>query len=94
MAYDAKNLSVSNPGCVYTGGGEDKVAHRAHLITADAAATVETAAYFDAAYLRLPKGTIIDAVMAVGGTPVRKSYVVTASSASGVTIALQTATAG
>jgi hypothetical protein len=45
-------------------------------------------------YSSLAKGDAIDCVMAIAGTPVLKSYVVTASASTGVTIALQTATAG
>ena len=63
--------------------------------TPDAAATVETSGYFNAARGRLAKGDIIMAAMVIDGTPVLKNYVVTAVPASGnVTIALQTATAG
>lgn len=63
--------------------------------TADTAATVEGAGYFNAVASFVQKGDTIDATMAIGGTPVRKSYVIT--SANGVTpvvIALQTTTAG
>jgi hypothetical protein len=63
-------------------------------VTADAAATVEAAGYFNSMYSSLAKGDAIDCVMAIAGTPVLKSYVVTASASTGVTIALQTATAG
>lgn len=60
-----------------------------------AAATVETAGYFNGARAQLRKGDIILASMVNGGTPVGKTYVVTAVPATGnVTIALQTATAG
>lgn len=62
--------------------------------TKDAAATVETAGYFDTAYDIVGKGDTIQAVMAIGGTPVLKHYVVTASSSSGVTVALAGTTAG
>lgn len=47
--------------------------------TVDAVATVETANYFTDPRLR--KGDLIDVVAVVGGTPVRKAYVVTAVSA-------------
>ncbi|WP_163616505.1 hypothetical protein, partial [Klebsiella pneumoniae] len=61
--------------------------------TADAAAVVEAAAY--APDKRLKKGDIIEASMARGGTPVTKTYVVTAVSALGVpTLALQSTAAG
>ncbi len=67
-------------------------------VTADTAATVETAGYFNAAnggaVVNVVKGDIIDAVMNIGGTPVMKSYIVTAAGPSSVTIALQSTTAG
>lgn len=63
--------------------------------TADTAATVETSGYFNAAASLVSKGDQIDAAMVLGGTPVRKSYVVTsANGVTPVTIALQTTTAG
>ena len=63
--------------------------------TDDAAATVEAAGYFNAARARLTVGSIIIASMANAGTPVVKTYVVTAVPATGnVTIALATTTAG
>lgn len=64
--------------------------------TADAAATVETAGYFNNARSRLAVGDSIDAVMVIGGTPVKKSYVVLTVPAAGsnITIGIATATAG
>lgn len=64
--------------------------------TDDAAATVETAGYFNNARGRLIAGDMIRAAMAVGGgTGVLKDYVVLTVPASGnVTIGLQTTTAG
>lgn len=62
--------------------------------TKDPAATVETAGYFNTLYDILKKGDVIQAVMAFGGTPVVKTYVVTASSSAGVTIAVQTTVLG
>lgn len=64
--------------------------------TADAAATVEAAGYFNGARSYLTVGDAIDAVMATGGTPVRKSYVVLTVPAAGsnVTIGLQTTSSG
>jgi hypothetical protein len=60
-----------------------------HYVTTEAASVIETAAYFNAAYKQLAKGDIIFAVCVISGTPVLRQYVVTASSASGVTIAAQ-----
>lgn len=65
--------------------------------TDDAAATVEAGGYFNAARDegRITLGDIIFASMANSGTPVSKTYVVTAAPASGaVTIALQSTVAG
>lgn len=63
--------------------------------TNDAAAAVETAGYFNGARGRLGKGDIVLAMMALGGTPVGKAYIVTAAPSSGnITVALFTATAG
>lgn len=53
----------------------------------DTLATIEAAGYFNAAYAALPKATILEVVAASAGTPVACDFVVTASSASGVTIA-------
>lgn len=63
--------------------------------TADAAATVETAGYFNNARAQLAVGDVIIATMVATGTPVLKNYVVLTVPASGnVTIGLQTTTAG
>lgn len=63
--------------------------------TDDAAATVEAAGYFNGARDQLRAGDVILASMAMGGTPVTKQYICTASPATGnVTIALQVTTAG
>jgi len=93
MAYLANNLEVK-PLNVFSGTGAGNVGHCAYYWTTDAAAAIEAANYFNSAWERLPKGTRLEAVMVTGGTPVTKTYVVTASSASGVTIAIQVATAG
>lgn len=60
-----------------------------HYVTTEAYADIAANGYFDSAYKLLGKGDIIMAVCSVGGTPVLRSYVVTASSSSGVTIAAQ-----
>lgn len=63
--------------------------------TADAAATVETAGYFNAARLRLQVGDTIEAVVGIGGTMKLKFFIVTAAPLTGdVTIALAATTAG
>lgn len=56
--------------------------------TDDAAATVETAGYFNAASAKLKKGDIIEASMVNSGAPVGKNYIVTANAAGVVTIAV------
>ncbi len=62
-------------------------------VTADDAATVETANYFLDVYRRLRAGDQIQATLAISGTPVGRMYVVTASSSTTVTIAPFEATA-
>lgn len=63
--------------------------------TDDAAATVETAGYFNNARSLLSVGDFIAAVCAASGTPVLKNYVVLTVPATGnVTIGLATTTAG
>ena len=62
--------------------------------TDDAAATVETAGYFNGAARIFKVGDVTRATMACGGTPVLKSYVVTGNTGTVVTIALQSTAAG
>jgi hypothetical protein len=94
MAFDAKGFRLETPGGVVTISSVNYQHTRASYITGDAAATVEAAHYFDSIYLSLPVGTTIDALMVCAGTPVRKSYVVTASASTAVTIAVQAVAAG
>lgn len=72
------------------------IANRIHMYsTADAASVVEAANYFNSATRFLQKADIIMALMATGGTPVLKQYVVTsATGAATVTVALQSTAAG
>lgn len=89
MAYDPKALVRTAQAAVAVGD----MASKFFYATADAAATVEAASYMTDK--RLKKGDVIEAVMARGGTPVTKRYVVTAVSAAGVaTLALQATSAG
>lgn len=61
--------------------------------TADAVATVETAGYFTGADNAWLKGDVVEVSMVRTGTPVFKTYVVTAVNASNVpTLVLQTTT--
>ena len=102
--FDKKGWQMGPSGgsCGSTG---QYMRQQATYITTDAAATVEAANYFPAvqaaapnapemSYLNFPVGLKIEATMNVGSTPVFKTYIVTASSSSGVTIALQATTAG
>jgi hypothetical protein len=58
-----------------------------HHVTADAAATVAAANYFNAAAALLVKGSVITSITAITGTPVRTAYIVTANDGTTVTIA-------
>jgi hypothetical protein len=64
--------------------------------TDDAAATVETAAYFNNARAILNVGDHIDASMVMAGTPVAKKYICTVvpKTTGNVVVVLQTTTAG
>ncbi len=80
------------------GARSDTTHYRYTYVTADPAAVVEGAAYFNAATY-LQRGDVIEAVMnaGVGATPVLKLYVVTNAISYGDannTIALQTTIAG
>lgn len=89
MAYDPKALVRVCQAAVAAGD----MASKYFYATNDAAAVVEAANYMTDRRLR--KGDVIDASMARGGTPVTKSLVVTAVSATGLaTLALQTTAAG
>ncbi|MGE3914057.1 MAG: hypothetical protein AB7F78_00040 [Hyphomicrobiaceae bacterium] len=60
----------------------------------DTLAAMQATGYFDAAYAALPKGTTLEMVAAMDGTPRSAEGVVTASSSSGVTIAMAETSAG
>lgn len=90
MAYNAKSLSRSSFGAAYDAGVQKSVGLYIYATT-DAAATVETAGYFNDARARLKLGDQILASMVLGGTPVAKHYIVTAVPGAGnVTIAMAT----
>ncbi len=91
MAFKAQGL-VTRPRGVTVAGGAPAV--DATYDDTDAAATGEVANYFLPAQAQLPKGSVIRAVWATGGTPVHKTYVVTVSTATTLTIVLQATTAG
>lgn len=97
MSYCAKALHRVSQSMVgsTTGTAKSNLISDWRYGTDDAAATVETAGYFNAERAALKAGDTIRASMALGGTPVFKIYVVTAAPATGnVTIALQATTAG
>lgn len=93
MVFNPKALQVEL-ATGSTGPGQARFFRRATYITPDAAAVVEAAGYFNAAAARLPKNTVIQAVMAADGTPVLKHYVVTVNSGATVTVAVQTVATG
>lgn len=88
----AREGLVTRPRGVTSTGAQPAV--DATYDTTDAAATVEAANYFLGAQAQLPKGSTINAAMALGGTPVHKTYVVTVSNATTLTIVLQATAAG
>lgn len=95
MSYDAKGLQVGEGfGTTGSSSGADKIYREARYVTNDAPSAVEAAGYFNSAVARLPKGTVIHAVMNLSTTPIFKTYVVTANSGSVVTIELQETGAG
>lgn len=91
MAFADKSLEVQPTGAS-AGAGADQMLHEGRYVTADAKATVLAAGYFNAAYKRLPKGTMINVVSDFGGTPATFRLVVTASSSAAVTAVLQATT--
>lgn len=100
MSFNATNQSLVRRDIAGFNGDATSTTHptlyRYAYATADAAATVEGSGYFDAATW-LNAGDIIQAVMALGSTPVLKNYVVTANnlaSSGHIVIALQTTTSG
>lgn len=95
MAYNEKALRVKF-GEGATGASVDgkNFFRLASYITEDAPAVVEAAGYFNAAASRLPKGTVIMAVMDFAGAVEFKQYVVSANTGAAVTIKLQKTAAG
>lgn len=89
MAFDPKSLARVYQVPVAAGDMCSKYVYA----TPDAAATVEAANYFTDK--RLKKGDVIEAMMARAGTPVTKTYILTAVNANGqATAALQSTSAG
>lgn len=97
MTYCSKSLARRNQVPIGSTAGAAKAVQSSSFdyATDDAAATVETAGYFNSARSLLSIGDKIDAVVVASTAPVRKGYVVTAVPTTGnVTVALQTTTAG
>jgi hypothetical protein len=94
MAYIEQGLRRMTYGGA-VGNGVGSVRSMWHYVTADAAATVEAANYFNSASSQFTKGDKIELVAAVGGTPVSKTLVVTsATGAATVVVAQSSVTAG
>lgn len=87
MPFDLKGLSrLANFGVV----GNNQPASMWLYVTDDAHATVVAANYFNAQAQFMRKGDLIDVITAFNGTPLNRRYVVTAVTASAVTIAAVT----
>ncbi len=76
MAYDPKS-HIRLPGTAYIGTGEGSAKSCHAYFTNDDAATVETAGFFNVAYLDFQSGDQINCSLDLDGTPALKSYVVT-----------------
>lgn len=93
MAFGAPGFkTLTHIGTTDASVAGSNIAQHAY-VTNDAVATVETSNYFLPVYARLKKGDQIAATMVLSGSVVARWYVVTASSASTVTIAPFSATA-
>jgi hypothetical protein len=98
MALSLKSLARQGVQAVVGVAGGTASARQVSLFlyaTDDAAATVETAGYWNGARALLQNGDQVAATMAAAGTPILKHYVFTSVPATGnVVAALQTTTAG
>jgi hypothetical protein len=99
MAYDVAGLRLMTLGSDLPATGSVsstpgiRVQQVWTYLTADAAATVDAAGYFNSAAPLLGKGDLIFITSVIGGTPVLKAKIVTVSDGVGaVTVALQTTT--
>lgn len=86
MAFDIKGYARID-ACVAVGTGAGSVRSLIRYATNDDAATVEAANYFNALVAQVAIGDVIIASLDLDGTPLAKMYVVTAVSATAVTIA-------
>lgn len=91
MAFALTGLKcISHLGSIGTGSGSVKKLFS--YVTNDDAATVQAAGYFNSVAAQFSVGDVIIASLDLDGSPLMKNYVVTAASATAVTIALQTTT--
>lgn len=91
MAFALTGLKcISHVGSIGTGAGSVRKVFS--YITNDDAATVQAAGYFNSVASSFAVGDVVIASLDLDGTPLAKMYVVTAASASAVTIALFTTT--
>lgn len=94
MAYNEIGLRRMTYGGA-SGSGDGSVGSYWDYATTDAASVVEGSGYFNSATTHLKKGDVINARMALGGTPVKKEYIVTsATGAATVVIAIQAPAVG
>lgn len=95
MAYTAKSIVLFSIGArpVVSGNQSGYANNFWHYTTPDAHAAVLAANYFDAAAGILKKGDIIFCTVADAGTPQARIYMVTARTATAVTIVQQIFTA-
>jgi hypothetical protein len=88
MAFNVKGFRTTDHMTNPSGdAGANLNCHK--YVTNDDTAAVETSGYFNSIWRRLKKGDHIDMTLDLDGTVMRRNYIVTASSASAVTIAAQ-----
>lgn len=85
MALQEYQLRIVGPLAPATKTGAVPV--HAVLVTTEAPAAVEAAGFFNSAAGRVPKGSIVTAVMSYAGTPVNKEYVIASNDGTTVVIA-------
>lgn len=88
MAFDIKGFRTHD--FMFNPSGEAGANLSKHsYVSNDDVAAIATAGYFNSIYGRLKKGDHIDMTLDLDATPIRRAYVVTASSSTAVTIAAQ-----
>lgn len=88
MAFDIKGLKRFDIGGS-VGSGEGSIKALYHYATNDAAGVVETTGYFNSLVGQVSVGDVVFASLDLDGTPALKNYIVSAVTASVVTIAAQ-----